>query len=77
MSIELMVRSLTVACALLIAGPWSFPATAGWLDDLAVGETHRLKPGVFHHRLRKAPPASGQSVGVLPVGLDRELADSF
>ena len=53
------------------------PAAAGWLDDLAVGETHRLEPGDFYHQLRKAPVAAGQRIGVLPVGIDRELAASF
>lgn len=53
------------------------PAGAGWLDDLAVGETHRLEAGTFYRDLRKAGPAGERAVAVLPVDLDRELLESF
>jgi hypothetical protein len=68
--------SVAIVAALLWA-VFPSPASAGWLDNLAVGETHRLEPGTFYHKVRKAPPAAGQRVAVLPVGLDRELAASF
>jgi hypothetical protein len=69
--------ALLLACVLAagLAGPP--PAFAGWLDDRAAGETHRLEPGTFYRQLHKAPPAAGRKVGVLPVALDRELAASF
>jgi hypothetical protein len=65
------------ATLLLAAFVAPIPASAGWLDDLAVAETHRLEPGKFYQQLRKAPAAAGQRVAVLPVALDRELAASF
>lgn len=69
--------ALLVICVLAACLAKVPPAFAGWLDDMAVGETHRLEPGAFYRQLRKAPPAAGQRVGVLPVALDRELAASF
>lgn len=70
-----MLPRLALLLALSLAPP--IAANGGVLDGWAVGETHRLKPGVFHHALRKAPAAAGAAVGVLPVALDRELAASF
>lgn len=67
----------TWVCLLALASGLPLGASAGRLDDLAIGETHRLAPGMFYHQLREAPPAAGQRVGVLPVTLDRELQASF
>jgi hypothetical protein len=62
---------------MLVGLLWGVPAQAGWLDDLAVGETHRLEAGTFYRDLRKVQPVDERPLGVLPVALDRELVASF
>jgi hypothetical protein len=68
-----------LACGLAVCmGLGSSPAvSAGWLDRLAVAETHRLEPGDFYHDLRRAEPVGERATGVLPAALDRELVASF
>lgn len=62
---------------MLVGQLWCVPAQAGWLDDLAVGETHRLEVGTFYLDLRKVQPIDGRPTGVLRAELDRELVASF
>ena len=68
-----MSRFITLVLGAFLATSGS----AGALDGWAVGETHRLDPGVFYRDFRKLAPAAGQAVGVLPVALDREVTASF
>lgn len=56
---------------------FSPPVAAGWLDNLAVAETHRLEAGDFYHDIRDREPVGERPAGVLPVTLDREVVDSF
>lgn len=70
-------RGRRIAAALLLGVFTTSTTAAGMLDGWTVGETHHLDPGKFYQDIRKAPPAAGKTVGVLPVTLDREIAASF
>jgi hypothetical protein len=53
------------------------PVGAGWLDNLAAAETHRLESGDFYHDIRELEPVGERPIGVLPATLDRAFVDSF
>lgn len=57
----------------LVGGPATGEARDGWV----VGETHRLKPGVFYRVFAREAPVQPARIGLLQVAADRELAASF
>jgi len=71
------LRGLAGGLAACLALGFSPAVSAGWLDNLAVAETHRLEPGDFYHDLGDGEPVGERPTGVLPATLDRELLDSF
>jgi hypothetical protein len=57
----------------------AFTALAGCatIDAAAVAETHRLQDAPYYVDLRRPLPAPGSCARILPVSLDRELAQQF
>jgi hypothetical protein len=57
----------------------AFTALAGCttIDAAAVAATHRLQNAPYYVDLRSPLPAPGSCARVLPVSLDRELAQQF
>ncbi len=47
------------------------------LDDLAVGETHRLSDAPYYVEISRPQPPPGSCAIVFPVTLDREVEDTF
>jgi hypothetical protein len=71
-----MKTSRQLAGAGLLVSGWLLGGCAS-LDELAVGETHRLDDAPYYVEISRPQPPPGSCAIVFPVTLDREVEETF